>query len=102
MTPCARPKDTWHAQRDFGVSVAPTQLYLDYLDSLNKRLFHLDQYRPAPTTQVMARVKLDLNRRVAELAQDILGLWAAFSRDAPQVQTELATARQRSIDQASK
>ena len=94
--------DTAYANRDFGISVQPTQLYNEYIESLNKRIFHLDNYRPAPTARGGGAVKTDLNQKITDIAQDVLNVWDIFAKQLPQFETELSSARQKSISDAER
>ena len=94
--------DTAYASRDFNVTLAPTPLYKDYIDSINKRLMHIDTNRPAPRRQNGKQVKTDLNRKVLDLAQDVLSLWDDFLREVPQFSKQLTKARTDAIDDAKR
>lgn len=94
--------DTAHAKRDFGISLAPTTLHDSYIESLNKRIFHLDIFRPAPTGRGGVPVNTDLNEKITELSKDILDLWDEFTNQLPAYVTELLDARKKSIAEASK
>jgi hypothetical protein len=93
--------DTVYAGRDFGVGLSPTTLHDEYIDSLNKRLFHVDIFRPAPVKSGTP-VKTDVNARVKDLAQDVLDLWDAFAGALPSLASELSTARTDAIADAGK
>jgi len=99
----SRP-DTAYAERDFGVTLKPTKVSSTYIDSLNKRLFHVDLYRPVPVKKVggsVKKVKTDVNTRVVEIATDVLTLWDEFAGRVGKFPTALKTARKKAIADAA-
>ncbi len=88
------------SKRDFGVTISPTALYTSYIDVLNKRMFHLYTYRPAPKLRAGGFAKTDLNRQIASLAQDVLSLWDEFTKQLPKYKKELMEARELAINDA--
>jgi hypothetical protein len=95
-----RRTDTAHASRDFGVSLPPTTLYNDYIDGINKRVFHLDNFRPVPSSRSGSAVNTDVNRKIILLAHDVLNLWDGFAAQLPSYMNELSIARSDSISDA--
>lgn len=94
--------DTAHALRDFGVSLPTTALYDDYIEGLNKRIFHLDNFRPMPASRSGNVVNTDVNRKIDLLAQDVLDLWDNFAIQLPSYTSELNAARASAISDATK
>lgn len=93
--------DTAAAARDFGFQCSETVLYNEYIKSLNKRLFHIDRSRPAPSGRHDAAVKTDLNTRIVDIASDVLRLWDAFTLASADLCNELSTARENAVADAA-
>ncbi len=93
--------DTAYAERDFGVPLSPTKVSDTYIDALNKRLFHIDIFRPAPVNKGGKKVKTDINVRVVDIATDVLELWDDFAAKVGKFPTALRTARRKAIGDAA-
>ena len=94
--------DTYSAIRDFGVSIGPTPAYTRWINALNKRVFHLDIYRPKPVKNngsVIPGVKI--KNEVTHLAQDVLDLWDQFTNQAPMYSRLLRSRRSMAIKDAA-
>jgi hypothetical protein len=93
--------DTANAKRDFGVSIAPTAAYIKWIDALNKRVFHLDIYRPKPQKNSVVIPGVKIKNEVTHLAQDVLDLWDLFTSQTPMYARLLRSRRSMAIKNAT-
>lgn len=92
--------DTANAKRDFNVSIVPTATYRQYIDGINKRLFHLDINRPTPEKGGNPIPGKDVNDKVVVVAQDVLDAWDKFASLAPAYKSIMDQKRSQAIKDA--